>query len=164
MELLIPDFGLVIWTFIAFVLLLVLLKAFAWKPIVTALNVREKTISDSLAQAEQARKEVAEMTASNEAILREAREERAGILKEANEVKDKIIGEAKNEAILAASKEIEKAKAEIEAQKLAVMSELKNASAALAIEIAEKVLSKELEDKKAQETLVSELLSKASLN
>lgn len=164
MELLIPDFGLVIWTLLAFVLLLVLLKAFAWKPIVKALNDREHTISDSLEQAARARKEVAAMTASNEAILKEAKEERASILKEANDVKDQIVAEARNEAKTAAAKEMEKAKFEIEAQKNAVMAELKNSSANLAIEIAEKVLTTELADKSAQEKLVSELISKASLN
>ncbi len=164
MELLIPDFGLVIWTAVAFLLLLVLLKAFAWKPIVTALKDREHTISDSLAQAERALKEVAEMTANNEAILRQAREERVSILKEANDVKDKIVAEAKSEAKTAAAKELEAAKVEIEAQKNAVMEELKNASAKLAVEIAEKVLVSELSDKSAQENLVSDLISIASLN
>ncbi|MFT4644763.1 MAG: F-type H+-transporting ATPase subunit b [Planctomycetota bacterium] len=164
MELLIPDFGLVIWTAVAFLLLLVLLKAFAWKPIVAALKDREHSISDSLAQAEKARKEVAEMTASNEAILIQAREERANIIKEANDAKNSIVAEAKNEATLAASKVLENAKIEIEAQKNAVMEELKNASAKLALEIAEKVLVSELSDKSAQEKLVSDLISKASLN
>ena len=164
MELLIPDFGLVIWTAVAFLLLLVLLKAFAWKPIVTALKDREHTISDSLAQAERAIKEVAEMTANNEEILIQAREERASILKEANDVKDKIVAEAKSEAKTAAAKELEAAKVEIEAQKNAIMEELKNASAKLAVEIAEKVLVSELSDKSAQEKLVSDLISKASLN
>lgn len=164
MELLIPDFGLVIWTAVAFLLLLVLLKAFAWKPIVTALKDREHTISDSLAQAERAIKEVAEMTANNEEILIQARDERASILKEANDVKDKIVAEAKSEAKTAAAKELEAAKVEIEAQKNAIMEELKNASAKLAVEIAEKVLVSELSDKSAQEKLVSDLISKASLN
>lgn len=164
MELLIPDFGLVIWTLIAFILLLVLLKAFAWKPIVSALNAREHTIKDSLEKAAQAKKEVAEMTANNEEILKKAREERSAILKEANDVKDTIIAEARNEAKVAASKEIEAAKSEIEAQKNAVMEEMKNASAKLSLEIAEKVLVSELTDKSAQEKLVSDLISKASLN
>lgn len=164
MELLIPDFGLVIWTLTAFILLLVLLKAFAWKPIAKALSDREHNIKDSLEKAEQAKKDVAEMTANNEAILKEAREERASILKEANDVKDKIVADARDEAKTVAAKELENAKVEIEAQKNAVMSELKDASAALALEIAEKVLTTELADKPAQEKLVSDLISKASLN
>ncbi|MGB1018100.1 MAG: F0F1 ATP synthase subunit B [Chitinophagales bacterium] len=164
MELLIPDFGLVIWTTLAFVLLLVLLKAFAWKPITKALSDREHTIKDSLEKAEEAKKAVAEMTANNEAILKEAREERSAILKEANEAKDNIIAEARNEAKVAGAKELEKAKSEIEAQKNAVMIELKNTSAQLSIDIAEKVLTSELSNKSAQEKLVNELISKASLN
>lgn len=164
MELLIPDFGLVIWTTTAFLILLFILKAFAWKPIIKTLKDREHSIKDSLAQAEKARKEVAEMTASNEAILKEAREQRANILKEANEVKDKIIAEAKEEAKGLADKQLANAKLEIEAQKNAVMTDLKNASAQLSLEIAEKVLSKELTDKSAQESLVNDLISKATLN
>ena len=164
MELLIPDFGLVIWTTIAFLLVMFLLKKLAWTPITTALEGREKTISDSLEEAKKAREEVASMTANNEAILAEAREERASILKEANEVKDAIVAEAKNTASAEGAKMIEKAKVEIEAQKNAVMAELKDASAKLSLEIAEKVLTKELSDKSAQEKLVSDMISKASLN
>ena len=164
MELLIPDFGLVIWTSIAFLLVLFLLKKFAWGPINSALNDREHTIKDSLAKAEEAKKAVAEMTANNEAILMEAREERAAIVKEANEAKVTIIADAKNAAAEAAAKEVAKGKAEIESQKNAVMAELKDASAKLSLEIAEKVLVSELSNKSAQEKLVSELLSKASLN
>lgn len=164
MELLIPDFGLVIWTSIAFLLVLFILKKFAWGPITTALNDREHTIKDSLAKAEEAKRAVAEMTANNEAILMEAREERAAIMKEANEAKITIIADAKAEAAVAAAKEVAKGKAEIEAQKNAVMAELKDASAKLSLEIAEKVLVSELSNKSAQEKLVSELLSKASLN
>lgn len=164
MELLIPDFGLVIWTSIAFLIVLFLLKKLAWTPITTAITDREKTIKDSLEEAKKAREEVAAMTANNEAILAEAREERANILKEANTVKETIIAEAKNSASLEGTKMIEKAKEEIEAQKNAVMTELKNASAKLSLEIAEKVLVKELSDKSAQEKLVNELISNASLN
>lgn len=164
MELLIPDFGLVIWTSIAFLIVLFLLKKLAWTPIATAINDREKTIKDSLEEAKKAREEVAAMTANNESILAEAREERANILKEASTVKDTIIADAKNEAIAVANKQIEKAKEEIEAQKNAVMAELKNASAKLSLDIAEKVLVKELSDKSAQEKLVNDLISKASLN
>jgi len=159
-----PDPGLLIWSVIIFGILWLILGKVAFKPIVKALKDRSENISDALAMAEKAKLEMAELTSKNEDLLKQAREERAAILKEANTAKDNIIAEARNEAKAAASKEIEKAKVEIEAQKMAVMAELKNTSASLAIEIAEKVLSKELGDKKAQETLVSELISKASLN
>ena len=159
-----PDPGLLIWSVIIFGILWLILGKVAFKPIVQALKDRSENISDALAMAEKAKLEMAELTSKNEDLLKQAREERASILKEANAAKDNIIAEARNEAKAAASKEIEKAKVEIEAQKMAVMAELKNASASLAIEIAEKVLTKELGDKKAQEALVSELISKASLN
>lgn len=159
-----PDPGLLIWSVIIFGILWLILGKVAFKPIVQSLKDRTASIAASLAEAEKAKKEMQELTAKNEDLLKGAREERASILREANEVKEKIIAEARTEAKTAAAKELELAKGEIEAQKNAVMVELKNASAQLAIEIAEKVLSKELADKSAQEKLVSDLISKASLN
>ncbi len=159
-----PDPGLLIWSVIIFGILWLLLGKLAFKPIIKSLKDRSNAIKDSIEEAKVAREEVAKMTANNEAILAEAREERASILKEANEVKDTIIAEAKNAASVEGAKMIEKAKVEIEVQKNAVMAELKDASAKLSLDIAEKVLTKELSDKSAQEKLVSELISKASLN
>lgn len=164
MELLTPDIGLVAWSTIAFLIVLFLLKKFAWGPILGALSEREKSIEDALSSAEKARAEMATLVARNEEIMQQAREERTSILKEANTVKEQIIADAKEKAQAEASKIVAAAKEDIEVQKKAAMADMKNAAAELSLSIAEKVLSRELSDKGAQEKFVNELADKASLN
>ena len=164
MELLTPDIGLVAWATISFILLLIVLKKFAWKPIVTTLDERNTSIENALAQAEAAREEMKALSARNEEILKEAKEERNNILKEANKVKEQIVADAKLTAQENVSKIMEDASKDIENQKLAVMAELKNASAGLALEIAEKVIAKQLSAKGEQEKFISELAAQANLN
>ena len=164
MELLTPDIGLVVWSSIAFLFLLLILKKFAWKPIISSLDERNTSIENALAQAENARKEIAELSARNEEILKEAKEERNNILRDANKVKEEIIAEARTDAQANVAKIMAGAKEDIETQKLAVMADMKNAAAGLALEIAEKVLNKELAAKGDQEKFISELASKANLN
>ena len=164
MELLTPDIGLLTWSTVSFLFLMFILKKFAWKPIISSLDERNSSISDALAQAENARKELAELSSRNEEILKEAKEERNNILREANKVKEEIIAEAKSKAQEDASKIMLTAKEDIEVQKLAVMADMKNAAAVLSLEIAEKVLSRELAAKGEQEKFISELASKANLN
>lgn len=164
MELLTPDIGLLAWSTLAFLIVLFLLKKFAWKPILEALSERENSITEALTAAETARKEMAALVARNEEVLLQAREERTSILKEANQVKEQIIAEAKERAQAESSKIVASAKEDIEIMKKAAMADLKNASAELSLVIAEKVLSKELSDKGAQEKFVNELADKASLN
>ena len=158
-----PDPGLFIWSTIAFLLLFVLLRKMAWKPIVEALNERERSIEDALSKAQLAKEEMAKLTSENEALLKQARAERDVILKEAKQLKDQIVNEAKTSAQTEGAKLIEKAKQEIDAQKTAAMAEVKNQVATLSLEIAEKVLSKQFEDQKKQEALVSELLKEVKL-
>ena len=164
MDLITPELGLIFWTTLSFVILVFLLGKFAWKPIISSLDERNSSISDALAQAENARKEIAELSSRNEEILKEAKEERNNILREANKVKEEIIAEAKSKAQEDASKIMLTAKEDIEVQKLAVMADMKNAAAVLSLEIAEKVLSRELAAKGEQEKFISELASKANLN
>jgi len=104
MELLTPDIGLLTWSTVSFLFLMFILKKFAWKPIISSLDERNSSISDALAQAENARKEIAELSSRNEEILKEAKEERNNILREANKVKEEIIAEAKSKAQEDASK------------------------------------------------------------
>ena len=158
MELLTPGIGLIFWTVVIFLLLVFLLGKFAWKPIMEMLNERERFIEDSLSKAEIARQEMAILTNENEQLLKEARAERDRILKEAKELKDQIVNDAKDAAKAEGAKMIEKARLEIESQKNAALSEVKNQVATLSIEIAEKVLRKQFEDSGKQEALVSELL------
>lgn len=159
-----PDPGLFIWSTVAFLLLFFLLSKFAWKPIVQALDERERSIEDALSKAEMAKAEMAKLISENEDLLKEARLERDSILKEAKEIKDQIINDAKDSAKTEGAKLIEKAKDEINNQKLAAMAEIKNQVSSLSLAIAEKVLRKQLEDQDKQQALVNDLLKEVKLN
>jgi F-type H+-transporting ATPase subunit b len=164
MELVTPSIGLVFWTLVSFLILLLLLKKLAWKPVLGAINERERSIEDALNRAEIAREEIASLTNQNESLLKQARAERDEILKQAKILKDQIVAEAKDSAQAEGAKMIEKAKIEINNQKIAALSEVKNQVATLSLEIAEKVLRHQFEDKQKQEVLVSELLKGVKLN
>jgi F-type H+-transporting ATPase subunit b len=166
MEKLINDFsfGLFIWQTIIFVGLVLLLKKFAWKPILDAVNEREEGIKNALLSADNARKEMQNLQADNQRILQEARMERDALLKDAREMKDKMVADAKNEAQAQGLKMIEQAKAAIESEKNAAMAELKLHVSTLSLEIAEKLLKDELSNKEAQVKLVEKMLGDAKLN
>ena len=166
MEKLINDFsfGLFFWQSLIFLLLIFLLRKFAWKPILDAVNEREEGIKNALLSAEIAKRDMRNLKSDNEKLLAEARVERDVILKEAREIKDKIVSEAKDEAQVQAGKMIEQAKAAINSEKNAAMAELKNQVSSLSIEIAEKVLRSELADKESQTKLVEKMLGDVKLN
>ncbi len=164
MDLLLPQLGLIVWTFLAFLIVFFILKKFAWKPILKSLNDRENTIADSLATAERMKAEMALFKSENEALLASAREERAQILKEARDTKDKIIGEAKEDAKVVANKIITDAQAAIEQQKMAAITEVKNQVGNFVIEVAEKVLRRELNNKTEQENYIRQLSEEVKLN
>jgi F-type H+-transporting ATPase subunit b len=166
MEKLINDFsfGLFIWQTIIFVGLVLLLKKFAWKPILDAVNEREEGIKNALLSADNARKEMQNLQSDNQRILQEARMERDSLLKDAREMKDKMVADAKNEAQAQGLKMIEQAKAAIESEKNAAMAELKLHVSTLSLEIAEKLLKDELSNKEAQVKLVEKMLGDAKLN
>lgn len=159
-----PDPGLFIWSTVAFLILFFLLSKFAWKPIVKALDERERSIEDALSKAEMAKAEMAKLISENEDLLKEARLERDSILKEAKEIKDQIINDAKDQAKIEGAKLIEKAKDEITNQKLAAMAEIKIQVSSLSLAIAEKVLRNQLQDQEKQQALVNELLKEVKLN
>lgn len=164
MDLVTPSIGLVFWTTISFLALFLILRKVAWKPMLGAIHERERSIEDALNKAELAREEMSRLTNQNEALLKEARAQRDLLLKEAKELKDAIITEAKNQAQVEGAKLIEKAKIEINNQKVAALDEVKNQVASLSLEIAEKVLRKQFDDKQKQEALVSDLLKDVKLN
>ena len=163
MELITPGFGLVFWTMITFLILLLILKKFAWKPILDSVSQREEGIKDALASAEEAKKDMQNLQANNEQLLKEARAERDAMMKEAREIKDKMIADAKDEAKDVAAKLIQNAQTSIEQEKQAALSELKHQVAELSIGIAETVVKKELSAKKDQLKLVEDLLSNVTL-
>ena len=164
MDLVTPEFGLIFWTLITFLVLLFILKKFAWKPILSAVSEREQGIRDALASAVEARKEMENLQADNERILKEARVEREAMLKEARELKNKMIDDAKQDAKLEASKLITQAKAAIEAEKKATIADLRSQVAKISISIAEKVVREELSNTEKQEKLVESMLDNTTLN
>lgn len=155
--------GLFFWMTVLFLALVLLLRRFAWKPILDSINDREEGIKSALESAENAKKEMQNLQASNEQLLKEARAERDALLKEAREIKDKMISDAKDEAKVAAAKMIENAQASIQQEKQAALSELKHQVAELSIGIAETVVKKELSAKKDQIKLVEGLLEDVTL-
>ena len=157
------DPGLIIWTTIIFTLLLLVLKKYAWKPILSAVDERNKSIKDALKAADKAKEEMAVLNADNERILSEARIERDGLLKEAREMKNKIVSDAKEQAIAEADKILLLAKEQINDEKMKAFTELKNQVAEMSIDIAEKILKSELSEKNKQKELITESLKKINL-
>jgi len=164
MELVTPAIGLIFWTAVVFILLVILLKKFAWEPILTAVEDRNESIENALKAAEKAKEDIENLTADNERILNEAKLERDALLKEAREIKDKVIAEAKDKAKIEAEKILVSAKEQITNEKMSAITELKNQVAELSIEIAEKIIKSELEDLNKQKELVTSVISDKDLN
>ena len=166
MDKLINDFslGLFVWMGVLFVLLVLLLKKYAWGPILEAVNDREEGIKNALASAEEAKKEMQNLTADNENLIKEARAERDAMMKEAREIKEKMISEAKEEAKGEATKMIELAKVSIEQEKQAALAHLKKEVGELSITIAKAVVKKELSSQDDQIKLVEGMLKEVTLN
>lgn len=166
MEKLISEFsvGLFFWQLVIFVSLILLLRKFAWKPILTAVDERESKISDALEQAEKAKAEVARLQSNNEALLREAQAERDAILKAARDAKESMISEAKSKASEEANRMIEQARESIRNEKMAAVTELKNQVATLSLEIAEKLVKEQLSSDAKQVELSNKLVSEIKLN
>jgi F-type H+-transporting ATPase subunit b len=165
MEKLLGEFslGLFFWQTLLFVALLLLLKKFAWKPILDAVNERETSIKDSLSAAEKARDDMEAVQADNKRILKEARAERDALLAEAKTASVQIVNQAKEDAKAAADKITAQAQETIQNEKIAAINELKGQVASLSIDIAEKVIQTELKDKAIQEQLVSQLVKEIAV-
>ena len=164
MDLVTPGFGLIFWTSVVFLILLVLLKRMAWTPILNNVDARNKSIEEALEAAKNARDEMSNLKADNDRILKEARAERDEMLKEAREIKASIISEAKNAAKDEADKMIASAKVVIENEKAGAISELKNTVGSLSVDIAEKVLRAELKDADKQNAFIAGMLKDIKLN
>jgi F-type H+-transporting ATPase subunit b len=164
MKLLLPEFGLLIWTLVAFLVMFFILGKFAWPAIVKGLKEREAGITESLASAERIKAEMAQLKSDNEILLTQAREERAQMLKEARDTKDKIVNEAKEQAKAAAEKIIADAQSTIERNKMAALIEVKNEIGVLVVGISEKILRRELDNKSEQEKYIKQLAEEVKLN
>lgn len=164
MDLITPEFGLFFWQTIVFLVLIFLMSKFAWKPILGAVRTREESINDALASAEKAKKEMQDLQSDNEQLLKEARAERDAILKEARMLKEKVIADASDEAQKKADAIVAQAQESIKREKQAAMADLKSQVASLSIEIAEKVVRKELSSKEKQHQMINEMIGDATLN
>lgn len=164
MNLITPDLGLFFWQLVGFLLLLIVLRIFAWKPILDALKQRDQSIEDALQAAEIARKEIDRLKSDNDRLLEEAREERDKILSEAQKAANAIKDQAKTIADAQAEKLISDAKEAIETEKLKALREVKQEVASLSLEIAEKILRENLSDDKKQKQLAETYLRELNIN
>ena len=164
MGLLIPEFGLVIWMLVAFGIVFFVLSRFAWKPILGALKEREQSIEDALSSAKKAREEVAALQSDNQRVLAEARAERDAMLREAREIREKLIAEAKEKAGEEARKVMESSREAIRNERMMALHELKNQITSISIEIAEKILERELKNPEEHRQFVTRLLKEIQLN
>lgn len=156
MELVTPGIGLIFWTSVVFIVLIILLKKFAWSPILKAVDDRNNSINEALSSAEKAKSEMEQLSADNKKILNEALIERDAIIKEARDIKIKTIADAKNNASIEAEKIISSAKEQIKNEKMKAMTELKNEIADISIQMAEKIIKTELKDAKSHKKLIEE--------
>ena len=163
MDLITPDVGLLFWTLVSFIILYLILRKFAWGPILAAVKEREESIKAALDAADNAKKEMENLKADNEKILNEAKIERETMLKEAKEIKSKLISDAEEEAKIRAKKMVEAAKTAIQNEKNSAMNELKNTVVDLSVGIAEKLISEELADKDKQLKMIEEILDDSKL-
>ncbi len=159
-----PSIGLIFWTTIVFLLLFFILAKFAWKPILKAVKEREESIEGALKSAEHAKKEMESLKAGNEKILAEARAERDSLMKDARDMKDSIINEAKVKAQKESDRILASAREQINNEKNAAITDLKNQVATLSIDIAEKILKSDLASDEKQKALVSSLMKDVNLN
>jgi F-type H+-transporting ATPase subunit b len=164
MELLTPGTGLIIWQLIIFVLLFFLLSKLAWKPIISSLKEREGSIQNALDTAEKARLEMSQLKSDNEKLLRDAREEREKILREAREISNRMKEEAQAEAKKSADRIIADAKAAINIEKQAALKDVRTQVSMFALDVAEKLMKKNLSNDKAQKELVEGYVKDLKIN
>lgn len=164
MELVMPNAGTIFWMVIVFGIVAFVMKKFAWKPILNALNEREESISSALNAAQEARKEMEKLKAGNEELLAEARKEKELIMREAMVLKDNIVAEAKEKAAVETQRSIENARKQIQNEKAKAINEMKRQMTELSFMIAEKVIRKEMADDKQHQLMVKKLVDEIKLN
>jgi len=164
MDLITPDLGLVFWTGLNFILLMIILTKFIWKPIMAAVNKREDNIQEALDMAKKTKAEMEKLQTQNANLLKEARIERDEMIKEAKITSDSMIESAKSKSKVEADKIVENARVSIEAEKNAAVAELKNQVATIALEIAEKILREDLSSDEKQKQLAEGFAKDINLN
>ena len=164
MDLLTPEIGLFFWTLVAFLVVFFILKKFAWKPILNSLGEREKGIADSISAAEKVKKEMSQLQAENEKIMAQAREERTAMLSEARKMSEQIVNKAKDDTKVIADRMIDEAQKQIEQQKNAALTAVKNEIGSLAITVAEKILRSKLATTEDQTSYINMLSEEIKMN
>ncbi len=164
MELLTPDLGVVFWLTVVFLIVLFLLKKFAWGPILGALEAREKRIEEALRAAEAARQELRQLKAEQEKLIEQAKQREQEIIAEAKKIKETIIEEAKEEAREEAQKILKAAEQEAYVLKERALAEFKEYAVTLVISLTEAILKKELKDRQAHEEHIRRELSETTIN
>ena len=164
MRLVTPDIGTIFWMLLMFITVMLILKKFAWKPILNALRNREHSIEEALRSADRAKSEMKKLQADNEKIMAEARKERDKLLKETKKTSELMLNEAKNKASEESKKIIQSARVQIENEKDAAIADIRNQVAELSVDIAEKILQEKLKDDKAQQELMEKLLRDVKMN
>lgn len=164
MDLVTPHIGLIFWMTLSFAVVVWILGKYAWKPVMKGLKEREDSIENALKAAEKAREEMSQLTFNNEQLIKEAKNERDLMLRDARKIRDNIINEAKTKAEAEANRIIETAKDNIHFEKMAAITDLKNQLAILSIEIAEKILKEELSKSERQKELMKKLLNEINFN
>lgn len=164
MQLITPGIGLIFWMLVLFSLLMYVLGKYAWGPIMKGIHQREDTIEKALEAANDAKKEMLQLKAGNEQLLRDAKDERDALMRDARKVKEAILDEAREKANAEAVRIMETARENIQFEKMAAINDLKNQIASISIEIAEKLIGKELENQKQQHELTEKLLKDVKIN
>ena len=164
MQLVTPGIGLIFWMLVSFSLVLYVLGKYAWKPIMKGIHQREDTIEKALEAANEAKKEMLQLKAGNEQLLRDAKDERDALMRDARKMKEAILEEARAKGAEESARIIENARENIQFEKMAAINDLKNQIASVSIEIAEKLIGKELEDKEQQHMLTERLLKDIKIN
>jgi F-type H+-transporting ATPase subunit b len=164
MNLVKPEFGLIFWMTVTFLIVFFLMKKFAWGPILKMIQEREESIEHALNSAQKAKEEMAELQNNNEKLLAEARLEKDKMLKEAREIKETMINDAKDAAQKEAQRIMADARNSIQNEKMVAINELKSQVALMSVEIAEKIIRKDLSKDENQKTLVASLINDVKLN
>jgi F-type H+-transporting ATPase subunit b len=164
MNLITPEFGLLFWQTVTFLVLLLLLSRFAWKPIMTSLREREETIEGALRSAELARVEMTKLRADNERLLDEARAERDAMMRKAQQTADAIVEEAKNKAATESNRIVESARAAIQSERQAAIDDIRRQVATLSVDIAEKVIRRQINGDTQQRQLVDQFVKDIHLS
>jgi len=164
MQLVTPGIGLIFWMLVSFSLVMYILAKYAWGPIMKGIHQREDTIEKALEAANEAKKEMLQLKAGNEQLLRDAKDERDALMRDARKVRESILDEARTKAAEESARILENARENIQFEKMAAINELKNQIASISIEIAEKLIGKELENKEQQQQLTEKLLKEVKIN